>query len=123
MRFKASATIAGVLFFALFATLLLGPGLVYWLFELTPHALGDFLGRRAAMLFLALGTMSLLSRNAPPSPVRHTIARSISLGLVGLAIVGTYEWARGFAGPGIFVAVCAEAAVAAMLLSSVREQE
>lgn len=74
--------------------------------------MGDFLARRAAMLFLGIAILSFLARDAPASILRNAIAIAFAVMLLGLAATGLYEYARGYAGPGIWIAIVTEVAFA-----------
>lgn len=66
------------------------------------------MARRGAMLFMALGVMFYLARNAPPSPARAAMSNGLMVGVFGLAVLGFGEWLNGRAGPGILLAVLVE---------------
>ena len=93
-------------------TLLLFPGLIWWLFAIEGDASGAFVARRTSTLFMGLATLCYLSRNAPPSPLRQAIAASIAVTMTALAALGLFEFLRGVAGPGIFLAIATEALLA-----------
>lgn len=93
---------------ALFLFLLIFPEPIFYLFNVAGNDSAYFISRRAAMLFLGFGAISWLSRNAPPSVARQAISLGIALSMSGLAILGIFEFLRGYAGGGIFLAVSAE---------------
>lgn len=107
-----------MIFATLSAVLLLFPGLIYFLFNITGDPVGDFLAKRAAMVFLALAAICYASRNAAPSDARDAIALGIALGMTGLALTGLYEFLRGYVGIGIWLAIITEVTVAALFLST-----
>lgn len=110
MSYKLVSTAMAGLCLILSIALTFFPNLIYWLFELVPNGLGDFLAKRAAVLFLGLSILSYLSRNAPPSELRSAIALAFFVTMGGLALVGLYEYLRGYAGPGIWLAMSTETA-------------
>ena len=73
--------------------------------------------RRAAMLFLGMGVLAQLSRDAAQSPARQAISFGTGVSMLGLATMGVAELARGFAGPGILLAGLAEAALGVLHLA------
>lgn len=120
MTYRTVCLATCALYAAIALVLLLFPGLIYWLFDLTPDPLGDFLSKRAAMLFLALATICYLTRNASASEIRNAIALGIAFGMIGLALTGVYEFFRGYVGIGIWLAIVTEVVVAASFLSTRR---
>ncbi len=65
------------------------------------------------MLFLGIAVFSWLGRNALHSESRQAICIGMSISMLALAILGTFEFIRNFAGTGIFLAVITEVALAA----------
>ncbi len=100
----ASATIAG----ALFLILLFVPGVVFWLFQIPASDSAAFLARRAAVLFLGFGVIMWRIRDAVASPAIHAICVGWGVAMLALAVLGSMEFVRGFAGGGIFAAVAIE---------------
>ena len=103
--------------------LLWAPGVIYFLFTITGDPVGDFLARRAAMLFVALAVMCWASRDAAPSAARNAIALGLAVGMIGLALTGAYEFVRGYVGIGIWLAIFTELAIAAAFLSACRRPQ
>ena len=78
--------------------------------------------RRAAALFLGIGVMFLLARDAPPSRCRTALCAGFIVASSMLAVLGAFELATGNAGPGILLAVLVEVLFAfAFLLRLYRE--
>lgn len=102
--FKNISIAAALLFFSLSGLMIFYPPLIYWLFALEPHELGDFLARRAGVLFLGLGLLSFLTRNVQDNAIQRVIAISFGSMMLLMAVMGIYEFARGFAGIGIWFA-------------------
>lgn len=119
--FKFMCTFTAVLACGLFLTLSLMPALIYWLFSVTPHETADFLARRAAMLFGAFGVLSFLAASARSHEARFIVGLSIALAMFGLGLLGLYELARGFAGPGILLAIGIELAICIGFLWALRD--
>lgn len=76
--------------------------------------------RRGAVLFVALGVMFYLARNAPPSVSRSALSSGLVVGGFGLATLGVGEWLSGHAGPGILLAVTVEIALGLAFLQTQR---
>lgn len=112
MDFRAMSVVAAGLCVALVVTLLVMPGLVFWLFGVGDDPVGGFMARRAAMLFLGLGIILWSCRLVPPGPAQSGICLGLCLSMGGLAVLGTAEWLRGAAGPGIMLAVLVETGLA-----------
>ncbi len=110
MSFRSLSTAAAVLCFLLSACLLFLPEIVYRLFAMVQTDTSDLLAKRAAMLFLGLGTVNLLIRTAPPSEARRAVSAGMAVAMAGLACMGVFEFVRGHAGPGIWFAVVIEVA-------------
>jgi hypothetical protein len=80
-----------------------------WQVDDAPPAL--LVARRGGALFLGLGLMLWLARNAEVSSARNAIAAGLSTSCATLAILGTLEFALGHAGAGIWLAIVVEAAL------------
>ncbi|WP_432448146.1 hypothetical protein [Aliiroseovarius marinus] len=109
VTYRQLSTIAAALCAVLAVVLTFAPGLIYWLFQVGAHESAGFMARRAAMLFVGLGLIAWLGRDAAPSDLRRAICTGFAIMMAGLGLLGTVEFLRGFAGPGIFLAVAAEA--------------
>jgi hypothetical protein len=80
-----------------------------WQVDSAPPAL--LVARRGGALFLGLGLMLWLARNAEVSSARNAIAAGLSASCATLAFLGTLEFASGHAGAGIWLAIIVEAAL------------
>lgn len=85
---------------ALSLTLALVPSLIYVLFALEQGESIDVIARRAAVMFLGLAVLALLGRGVTDPLAQRAIAAGFSILLIGLAILGTVEFARGAVGAG-----------------------
>ncbi len=112
MTFRLLNQAATLLCLILSATLIFLPELIYFIFSLTGDAVGDFLAKRAGMLFLGLATLLYFSRNAEASSARSAISLGLAVAMGGLALLGSYEYFRGYAGVGIWLAIITEAGFA-----------
>ena len=93
--------------------LLTYPDAIYWLFGIEGNDVADFISRRAVMFLIGFAVMCYASRDAEPSTGRRAIVLGMLMAMVGLAVLGIVEFARGFAGIGILVAVVGELVLAA----------
>ena len=100
---------ATALFISLFVSLLVAPDLIYWLFGLTGNSTANLMSKRAAMLFLGLSVISFQTRNEANSPLRRSLALGLGIIMFGLMFAGIFEFFRGNAGWGIWLAICGEA--------------
>ena len=87
------------------------------LFDVKGNESAYFISRRTAMFFLGYAVISYYSRNAQPSVNRQSISLGIALSMFGLAVLGLFEFIRGFVGGGIFLAIGAELFLAISYLS------
>ena len=108
MTFKTISTAATALCAVLAAVLLIAPNLIYSVFEIPAHESADFLARRAAMLFLGIAVMCSTFRLVEDPAAIRAFSAGMVIIMAGLAGVGLFEFARGFAGPGIFLAIVTE---------------
>lgn len=116
LPYKHVSVAAALLFASLFVTLMFDPALIFWLFGIEGHGTAEFMGRRAAILFLGLATTAFLTRGEPPSALRRAVATSMFVVMAGLACLGLVEMVHGTAGTGILVAVVGEIAFASVYL-------
>ncbi|MFK5978973.1 MAG: hypothetical protein QM488_08825 [Rhizobiaceae bacterium] len=112
ISFKNVSLAAAAVSSALFLCLLFLPDLIFFIFGIEGGEVARLMSRRAAMLFLGLATISYLGRDAPHSVLRQAVCMGMAACMAGLAIVGIFEFVRGFAGIGIFLAVATEIAFA-----------
>lgn len=114
VTYRTLSTLSTVLFAALSGVLVACPEVVYWLFGLEAHELGDFLAKRAGMLFAGFSLLCFQSRSSETAEVQRLVSASIGLAMGTMAILGIFEWARGSAGAGIWVAIVVECMVSAL---------
>lgn len=75
------------------------------------HPVG-FISRRGGALFLCIGIMLFLARNAEPSPSRNAITIGFNVGCLTLASLGIYELVKKRAHLGILSAIIVEVILA-----------
>ncbi len=112
MIFRSINLAASLVCAILAMVLIFLPELIYWLFNLTGDDIGDFLAKRAGMLFSGLAVLLYCSRNIEASSARSAISLGLAVAMGGLALVGAYEYFRGYAGAGIWLAIIAETSFA-----------
>ncbi len=108
LNFRTLSIVSAAVSGALFLTLLFVPGLVFWLFQIPASDSAAFLARRAAVLFLGFGVIVWRIRDADASPAIQAICVGWGVAMLALAVLGSMEFVRGFAGVGIFAAVAIE---------------
>lgn len=111
--FGLVARIASAVLVALAGIWLLAPQILLDLWQIENSDVAMLLAKRSAALFLGVGVIVWLSRNAPKSAARDAIASGLSVTCAGLALLGGYEFAAGHAGAGIWLAVAVEFPLAA----------
>ena len=114
VTFRIVSVITALITLTLCVVLLLIPELIFWLFGIEEHSSAFFIGRRAAMLFLGISVFTWVGRNAEQSESRQSICRGLSISLFTLALLGTIEFLRGYAGIGISLAVTTELILAVL---------
>lgn len=108
LSYSFISKLASALCFILFLSLLLVPGLIYWIFGLIGNEVSDLMARRAAMSFLGVAVVTYLSRETPPSQLRANLCLGLAIMMAGLAAVGVFEFIRGAVGIGIWLAIVTE---------------
>ena len=112
IKFKIVSVITAVIALTLCLVLLLRPEVIFMLFSVDESSSAVFIGRRAAMLFLGISVITWVGRNASHSESRQAICLGLAISMLSLALLGTIECLRGFAGLGIALAVITEAILA-----------
>ena len=106
--FKPLSTVTAIITFTLFLCLLIVPEMIFILFQIEESESAFFISRRAAMLFLGISIFSWLGRNAVHSISRQSICIGLAISMFGLAVLGSVEFLRGYAGVGVGLAVVTE---------------
>jgi hypothetical protein len=104
--------LSGWVLAGLFVALLLAPQLLHWLFQIESTTSAIVMSRRAAMLFMGLSAVILLTRNTTDLQTRRSISIAIALTMSGLFILGCFDFLRGNVGWGIMFALIPEAFLA-----------
>ncbi|KGJ86821.1 hypothetical protein [Colwellia psychrerythraea] len=124
---KVESKIQNILTVYLFKILALFTSLLcfyifYLLFKTPENFLSDvgvtgseaayFVARRAAMLMLGVSVLMFFSRNLQNGQARQAIALSLVVTMSSLALLGSYEFSRGFVNEGIIGAIIIESMLA-----------
>ena len=117
--FRLICIAASILSLTLATALIVYPALIYLIFSMEGSSGADIISRRAGMLFIGLGVVCWRLRNVE-GEARTGLATGMTAAMVGLAVVGGFEFYRGAVGPGIFLAMTAETALAALFLRHAR---
>ena len=112
IKFKMVSVITAVIALTLCLVLLLTPEVIFLLFSIDENSSAFFIGRRAAMLFLGISVITWVGRNASHSESRQAVCLGLAISMLSLAVLGTIEYLRGFAGFGISLAVITESILA-----------
>ena len=123
MSFDLACRLVSVLFWSLFVILLASPDLIFWLFNVPHSETANLIARRASALFLGLGVIGWSIRNAPDGVFRQGFSLGVGLSMALLAVLGAYEFLRGFAGWPILLAVIVEITVSTIFLGFWRQKK
>lgn len=117
LSFQNIATITAAICFALTIVWLLLPQrlLSIWGVNNYSYPVG-LVSRRGGALFLGIGVMFFLARNAELSPTRTALSAGFIVGCLALASLGIVEFATKRARIGILLAVLVEIMLAAAFL-------
>lgn len=108
MSYKLLSMLASGVASVLAILLITYPNVLFLLFGIEPENGAYFIGRRAAMLFLGIAILTWATRHIAHSEARQAICLSMCTSMLGLALLGTFEYLRGVAGIGIVLAVLTE---------------
>ncbi len=116
-RFKVVCVLTSMLYLYLFVSLLLFPESFCRDLGITGSESLYFLARRASALMLGFSVLLFLARNVPPSAARQAIALSVGVNMAAFALLGSFEWIRGFVNKSILSAIVTEVLVAVFYFS------
>ncbi len=97
------------------ATMLLGigwlaaPAMMLTRWDVTPDAAGIMMGRRYGIVFIGLGVLLWLSRNAPRSAALTAVLGGASTAVAGLAVITLLGLLNGTLGPTAWASFAVEA--------------
>ena len=117
INFKNVSIATAAVGFSLFFNLLVFPEPLFALFEIPQTESAFFIARRTAILFLGICIMSWVGRNAEHSESRQAISLGLAISMIGLVILGSAEFIRGYAGMGIGLAILPEVLLSSAYLS------
>lgn len=108
ISYKILSLCAATLWMVLSVCLLLVPDFIYWIFGIVGNDTADLMSKRAAMLFLGLSILAFMSRDEPTSTLRQSLIIAFGASMFGLMCIGIFEFIRGEAGFGIWLAILVE---------------
>jgi hypothetical protein len=108
IKFKTITTITAILSFILFIFALFFPELLAMLFQIEGNEAAYFVARRTSILFIGLAILLWLIRNSSHSSSIQAVCAGMSFLWIGLAILGSIEFLRGYAGIGIIPPIIME---------------
>ena len=117
LSFRVVALTAGIIFLALACLWMFAPEVVFWAWQIDSSEPALLVARRSAPLFLGMGTLLLLARNAEASLARRAIATGVAITCATHAALGIFEFATKHAGIGIWQAIAVEIALAVAFLN------
>lgn len=113
-QFESAVRLPAILFGALAVTLMLVPGLIYWVFGMEGGAAANIMSRRAACLFVGLAVICWLA--AKWSQVDRVVSAGVAASMGALAVLGLVEYLRGAVGVGIWLAIVVEVMLVALFV-------
>jgi len=116
--FRALAGMSATLCLLLSAVWMLAPEFVLALWRIDAPEPALIVARRGAALFLGLGVMLFLVRDARKSPERDAISAGMAIACATLAALGFYEWLLQRAGAGVWLAIVTELALVAAFVKA-----
>jgi hypothetical protein len=116
MPFKTTALTTSVICFCLAGVWAFGSAILLNLWGVDYAASAELVGRRGAALFLGVGVMLLLARDAEPSQARTSLTVGLIVACTALALLGVLEFVLGNVGFGILSAVIVELMIALAFL-------
>jgi hypothetical protein len=115
MEFPFVARIGALIAMLLFITFAFIPVIPFTMLGVAMTPEGLLMARRMAALFLGISLILWVLRDAPDSDLRRGISLALSVSMGVLAAFGFLDWLGGRNGPGVFVALAAEAYFAIVL--------
>ena len=114
--FHTLATVASVICVGLTVIWLMAPKRLLAMWSVSYTSDVGLVSRRGAALFLGMGIMFFLARNAELSPSRVALSAGFIVACLALALLGIFELTTIRAGIGILSAVLVEFSLAAAFL-------
>lgn len=121
--YRGLLIVTSLFWLGLFAVLIAAPDAYVRTFGLPPDAGAEFVGRRAAPVFLGLAVMCWSLRGLEAGPARRGFCLGMAVLWAGIAVTGLWDFWSGEAGAGILVAAFVEAGFCAAFLATLRQQE
>lgn len=115
-KFKVLSILTSLLFLYLFVVLLFDTASFFVDLGIDAGEAAFFIARRASVFMLGMSILLFWGKNLPHSESRQMIIIFAAIIMSGLAMMGTYEYARGYLGAAIFQAISIESIVAVSYL-------
>ncbi|MEW5871190.1 MAG: hypothetical protein AB1894_18105 [Chloroflexota bacterium] len=112
--YQIVSSLTAALYFYLFVMLLFFPASFLRDIGVETNASAEFLARRAAMLMLAFAFLAFFGRKLSQPSAKQVVTAAISLNMAGFAVMGLFEFGRGFVNAEILVIVAIEALLAVL---------
>ncbi|WP_070972003.1 hypothetical protein [Vibrio sonorensis] len=106
--FKWVCLLTALLFAYLFSLLLFSPDAFLADVGLESTLEANFIAKRTSIFMLGMGLLCLSGIGIKDSYGKSSLSMIMVIVMLGLAILGFYEWNRGVVNEGIFVAVVTE---------------
>ena len=120
INFRIACLIAMIVCLVVFATLLIAPANYVGGYGASGDAGAEFMGRRAAPVFLGLALVTGLLRGSIDLTVQWAVSWAVIVAFVGTAVTGTYAYLQGDASQNILVASFGEMLIAGIFLISLQ---
>lgn len=108
------SSLTAALYFYLFVMLLFFPASFLMDIGVETNEPAEFLARRAAMLMLAFSFLAFFSMKLSQPAARQVVTSVISLNMAGFAVMGLFEFGRGFVNAEILTIVAIESLLAVL---------
>lgn len=118
LGFKTVATVGSGLFAGVAGAYTFAPKVMAKVFGVPNTDVFRFGCRRLSVLLTGMSALSFLARKEPASELRNSVAKSTSAAVGIMAVAGSAEVLRGFAGPGMWAIVAFEVLISAAYAST-----
>lgn len=105
IAFPRVARLGAAATFLLFISFAFVPAVPFTVLGIEMSPAGILMARRMSALFLGIGLILYLGRDAENSALRRSVCTGVSVSMAALALFGMYDFAAGGAGPGIWAAI------------------
>lgn len=120
INFRIACLVTMIVCLAVFAILLVAPLSYVGGYGASADAGADFMGRRAAPIFLGLALVTGLLRGSIDLTVQWAVSWAVIVAFLGTALTGIYAYAQGDAAQPILIAAFGEILIAGIFAVSLR---